>query len=170
MPAITIDTSNLKASIRRAQSKFRAPASVYGKSARHMRDYVRETISMQGRKRSYVPLSTWTKRRTGRRKALITLRQNIMARWDNSRGQVFFEQRDVGWHIDQHHTGYTSPAVLNKRMVVPKHGGGILAVFSNRKAAKTPAREVWPTQAEVNKEVTPIFNAWVSDIMRKSWR
>jgi len=171
MPKVVeIDDRNLRKSMRNMEAFLRRPATVYGRAARHMRDYVRQTITMQGRKRLYVPLSQWTRDRTGRRKALIHLRPFIKAKWDNIKGEVYFEQKSSGWHIDQHHTGYTSPAVLNKRMVVPRHGGGIFAVFSNRKASKTPAREVWPNQAELTKEMVPIFKTWVDDIARRQWR
>jgi len=172
MPSgIHIDSSRLRASLRRMEKDLKRPATVYGRASRHMRDYVRETITMQGRKRSYAPLSHWTRERDNRRKALITLRPFIKASHDARAGVVFFQQKSSAWHIDQHHTGFVSPAVTGKkRMVVPKAGGGVLAAFTKRKASKIPGREVWPTQAEVNKEVTGMFSTWVDGLARKNWR
>lgn len=169
-PFIEIDSSRLRASLSRMERSLKRPQVVYGRAARHMREYVRRTITLQGRKRNYIRLSHWTRGRTGRRKALITLRPYIKSRYDSTSGQVYFQQRDASWHIDQHHTGFTSPAVVNKRMVIPKAGGGILAAFMNRKASKIPAREVWPTKAEVTKEVTRMFATWVDGVARKTWR
>lgn len=174
MPSgIHIDTSRLKASLRRMERDLKRPATVYGRAARHMRDYVRETITMQGRKRKYTPLSHWTRARTGRRKALITMRPFIKASWDAKAGVVYFDQTDKAWHLDQHHTGFISPPVDlggRKRMVVPKASGGVLAAFTKRKASKIPGREIWPTQKEVNAEVTGMFATWVDGLARKNWR
>lgn len=169
-PFVEIDLTDLRASMGRMERNLKNHTVFYGRASRHMRDYVRNTITMQGRTKNYATLSQWTRRKTGRRKALITLRRNIRARHDRVAGEVFFQQRDSSWHIDQHHTGFTSPAVVNKRMVVPNQAGGILAVFSNRKASKIPARQVWPSFAETRKEVTRIYSIWLDSIARKSWR
>lgn len=168
--AIEIDDRRLRASMRKVLRELKRKSPVYGKAAKHMRDYVRATITMQGRKRKYAPLGKWQSAKTGRRKALITLRPNIKSRYDNTKGEVYYNQTQSGWHIDMHHTGFTSPAVVGKRMVVPSRGGGVLAAFHNRKASKIPAREVWPTQAEVNKEVGIIFKDWVEKNVRTNWR
>ncbi len=169
-PFVEIDSRNLRASLRRMEQSLRRPQVVYGRASRHMRDYVRRTITLQGRKRTYVRLSHWTRGRTNRRKALITLRPFIKARHSSAAGEVYFLQRDNNWHIDQHHTGFTSPAVVNKRMVIPRAGGGILAAFMSRKASKIPAREVWPNATEVRREVTRMFATWVDGVARKTWR
>lgn len=169
-PFVEIDSRRLRASLRRMERQLKRPQVVYGRASRHMRDYVRRTITLQGRKRNYIPLSQWTRARTGRVKALITLRSNIRSRFSSAAGEVYFQQRSPHWHIDQHHTGFISPAVINKRMIVPKSGGGILAVFTKRKASKIPAREVWPTKSEVTREVTRMFATWVQGVARKSWR
>lgn len=168
-PFVEIDDRNLKASLRRMERELKNPGKVYGQAARHMRDYVRQTITMQGRKRPYAPLSKWTKAKTGRRKALIPLRKYIKARWDGTSGQVYFQQRSSAWHIDMHHTGFTSPAVIGRKMVVPGKGGNIFAVFMSRKASVIPAREVWPEQEEVEKEVNKMFSTWVDDVARRTW-
>lgn len=167
---VTIDTRHLRASVGRMVGELRRPATAYGKAARHMRDYVRQTITLQGRKRPYKSLSHWTKARTGRRKALITLRKEIKAGWSNTQGIVYFNRVSPEWHIDMHHTGFTSPPVMHKRMVVPMAAGGVYAAFFHRKASKVPAREVWPTKKEVIQEVTPLFHQWVEGLARKSWR
>ena len=167
---VQIDSRKLRSSLKRLETDLKRPASMYGQASRHMRDYVRGTIKAQGRKRSYAPLSRWTKGRTGRRKALITLVNRFKAKWDNRRGEVYFDPVSTAWNITQHHQGFTSPAVDGKRMVVPKAGGGRLAVFTRRKASKVPAREIWPTAAELIREVQPIVAKWVEKSARKNWR
>lgn len=166
---VFIRDRNLRRAMRAMEAGLRNPAPVYGRAARHMRDYVRHTITLQGRRKSYTALSAWTRAKTGRRKALITLRPRIKARWDKSKGEVYFAPASSSWHIDQHHTGFTSPAVTNKRMVVPLKAGGV-RVFWSRKASKIPAREVWPTRREVEREVTPFFASWVDKLARSRWR
>lgn len=169
-PFVEIDAGDLRDSMRRMEAELRRPAPVYGKAARLVRDYVRQTITLQGRKTKYFQLSKWTKARTNRRKALITLRPLIKAAWDSIGGYVYFQQTDKKWHVDDHHTGFTSKAVTGKRMVVPRKGGGIVAVFMNRKEVKVPSREVWPTQGEVDATVTPVFTQWTEANARRNWR
>lgn len=168
--AIEIDSRSLRASLRRMERELKRPSKLYANLGRYWRDYVRQTIAQGGRKRPYAPLSKWTRRRTGRRKPLITLRKQIRARWDGSAAEIYFAQVSSAWHIDQHHTGYTSPAVVNKRMVIRSKSGGVVAAFFSRKAAVTPAREVWPTKSEVTAGTVPVFKKFVDTAARKNWR
>lgn len=167
---VFVDDRALRGSLRRMRKEIGNLRPVYRRASAHMRDYVRRTITMQGRKKPYKQISWWTKQRTGRRKALITLRPRIKNAWNSTEGVVYFDPISSAWHIDQHHTGYISKAVSSKRMVVPNNGGGIVAAFSKRKASKIPAREIWPTKAEVARELRPIIQNWIFKGARKAWR
>jgi len=166
---IHIQDRNLRRAMRAMEAGLRNPAPVYGRAARHMRDYVRNTITLQGRANPYPRLSQWTRDRTGRRKALITLRPRIKARWDRTQGEVYFDPISAQWNITQHHTGFTSPAVVNKRMAVPLKSGGV-RIFWSRKPSKIPARKVWPSRQELEREVVPFFSSWVDRMARSRWR
>ena len=167
---VQVDDRALRGSLRRLKAHLGKLRPVYAQASRHMRDYVRKTITLQGRLKPYQQLSWWTRSKTGRRKALITLRPRIKAAWNNTEGVVYFDPVSTAWHIDQHHTGYISKAISGKRMVVPKSGGGVLAVFTSRKESKVPAREIWPSQRAAAREIQPILKKWLDTGARKSWR
>lgn len=138
-----------------------------------LRDYVRQTITMQGRKRPYAPLAQMTKMRTGRRKALVGLRTQIKYRSDANSAEVYFEQRDPQWHIDMHHRGFRSgPVQLQGKdvMAVPQHGSDDPLYFKRRKEARIPAREVWPVQKEVRDIVSRMVTNWINSGIKSSWR
>ncbi len=167
---VTIDDRALKGSLRRLRRYVGNTTPVYRKAALHMRNYVRQTITLQGRKSPYKQLSWWTKQKTGRRKALITLRPRIKAAWGRQIGAVFFDPVSAAWHIDQHHTGYISKEVTGKRMAIPRKGGGLVALLMNRKQSVIPRREIWPGKGEAAKEIQPIVQAWLTRGARKTWR
>lgn len=177
MPEIIVHSEKLDKAILDFGSALGRTTVPNGRAARTLRDYVRQTITMQGRKRPYAPLSKWTKARTNRRKALITLRPRIKASWDDSKGVVYFDAPSSDWHIDMHHRGYRIPAISGKLMVVPaakffgnRPAGGTFAAFKSRKASKVPAREIWPNKAEVKKVIEPIYKDWVQNQAEKNWR
>jgi phage gpG-like protein len=134
-----------------------------------MREYVRETVRMGGRKRKHAPLSWWTTQRTGRRKPLSGLDRLFSYSSDSNSTHVFFRPETDGWSIGMHHTGYKIAPVSGRKMFVPfARGGGI--GFTNRKASRVPAREIWPTQKEVRDMVSSMVSRWINDGARRSWR
>lgn len=121
---------------------------------RSLRDAVRLRFTTQGHG-TWAPLSSWTKARTGRRKALLPLRERIEFRVLGSTGaEVFFNPPAPGASIEGHHRGFVSPPVENKKMSVSLRAPQILGrsgsyiAFTNRRASLIPVRRVWLTQAE----------------------
>lgn len=170
MPVI-IDTRRLDASIRKMNGMLRGGLGpAYSEIGRTMRNYVRATITSQGRKRPYAPLSWWTKQRTGRRKALITLKKRIKHKSSSKSAKVFFNAGGLNFTITQHHKGFTSPAVSNKLMVIPNPSGTVFKAFKSRKASKIPAREVWPTDRETKRIASRIFKNFFDGKARVLWR
>jgi hypothetical protein len=100
------------------------------------------------------------------------LKPRIKARWSQLEAEVYFDAKSSAWNITMHHRGYRSAAVKSvpKGMAVPKASGGLFAFFQTRKAAVTPAREVWPTKSEINKEAIPIVHEHIKIIMARDWR
>ena len=101
---------------------------------------------------------------------MLWARPLIRSKGDSKSGIVYEAPTGGNYTVSQFHEGFTSPAVQNKRMVVPAKGGGILAVFSNRKKSVTPAREIWPSGGVVLKQTRPLFNKWVKKGLRTKWR
>ncbi len=167
---VVLNTRSLDKSIRGMIGYLRRRGVFHRKAALHMRNYTRRTITMQGRRRPYKPLSRWQRAKTGRRKALLWAKPLIRSRGDQSAGVVFEAPTGGPYNIDQFHRGFTSKAVRNKRMVVPAKGGGILAAFSSRKKSKIPAREVWPTRREAKKELQPLLRRWIVQGTKAKWR
>lgn len=163
MPVI-VDDWQLRRTIRILKAGIRDQRSLYASASRQMRDYIRQTITMQGRGGSWTGLSRWTRRRTGRQKALITLRVQVKARWGNDFGEVIFVNPSSGWDMLQHDRGFTSPAVQRKLMVIPSRDSGILAAFKSRKASKVPARQFIPKGREAQVQIEQSINSWLRNI------
>jgi len=166
MAAILYDDKAVRRLVRKFKEEISNPRQVYADLARTARDYVRETITLQGRNTPWPGLSQWTKSRTGRRKALIAIRPLIKAKWSNSSAEVYFDAPSTEWNLDQHNTGFSVRGVQHKRMVVPSKSGGILAVFTKRKPVKVPRRRVYPTQREMESMVSVTLKEWAERLDR----
>jgi len=162
---VTIDARKLNRSMNRVLSHLRNPQVFYREAAIHMREYVRGTIRIQGRKRKYASLAPMTRQKTGRRKALITLTSRIKSGATRDKGIVYFDPISSRWHIDDHHKGFTTGPVAGKKMSFSTRSGKI--AFTARKTIRVPAREVWPTKAEVELELRPIAKKWVDRGIKK---
>lgn len=129
-------------------------------------EYTKETITTQGRG-SWAPLARTTRLVTGRRKALLPIRDQIRFRSNVSLGTatVYFSGRPSNWSIEQHESGFTSPAVKGKMM---KAKG--LGKFSSRKESVVPPRKIFPTQEEATRISVPITERWVQKIIRQNWK
>lgn len=173
-PTLFIDTRKLRAALDVIDSEFgpRGARSLMSRVARHFRDRVRSRITSQGNG-SWAPLSNWTRARTGRRKALITLRNRIKAKWDSESAQVYFDSPSSEWDISDHHQGFTSPAVKGKRMAwrltnpAAIRWRGSKVSITSRKASRIPARDVWSSDAKVKREVNTILDDFATQVEAK---
>lgn len=170
--SVTYDSRNFERAVKRLTGELSRLRRPYGQSSRVARDYVRQTITRQGRNRPYAKLSSWTKFKTNRHKALLSLRPRIKARWDHRSAEVYFDTGGVNYTATQHHRGYTTPGqkAKGKKVFVVTSRSGQKRFFRSFKKAKTPAREIWPTQRELRKVVNPVFSKWVKNSARKTWR
>lgn len=165
MLRITAATGNARKKIRSMMQQFRPSRKrrLMRVIGRKLRDEVRNRFTTQGNG-TWRPLSAWTQATTGRKKALITLRDRIQMRLiSEDEVQVIFDAPTDEWSIDMHHRGFTSPKVDGKRMAFqlarPSAVGrkSNMMVLNRRRASVIPARRVWltptETRAVVNREI-----------------
>jgi hypothetical protein len=137
----------------------------------HMVEYIGDTIRKGGRNRPYAPLAPMTVARHGRTKPLITLADNFRYRAHRLSCEIYFvAPAGKTFDIDWHHRGYRIPARSGNPYMVAMGTSGGLVFFTHARAAKVPAREIWPSHAEGQKEVSRFAQAWIKDAARRSWR
>lgn len=164
MLSITIDDEQVARSLNRYRRNISESASLMRRLSFSLRDYVRETIHMGGRKRPYAPLAPLTRLQTGRIKPLISLTPSIKSRYTPNTVEVYFENEDAtsqGWNIEQHHKGYVIPARKTLMMITPRRGIAKPIFFRSAKRTRVPAREVIPTQREVNSVISAAVREWI---------
>ena len=163
MLTIDIDDENVARSLRRYRENLNESASLMRRLSFNLRDYVRDTIKMQGRKRPYEPLAEMTRLRTGRRNALTTLQSAIKSTYTPTTLSVFFENPKPGqtWTIEQHHKGFYVPPQIGRQGFYAARSGRPVYFMTSR-GHKIPAREVIPTKAEVDKVVSAAVTDWVN--------
>jgi hypothetical protein len=166
---VHIETGEIGGAIRRLRRHIGDSGRITQTIGLTLREYVRETITRGGRRRTYAPLSWWTRQRTGRTRPLLPLRPGIKYTADSTTVTVFYDGDRVNpWDTWMHHGGYTIPA-RSGRMYVPfRRGGG--AFFTRARAAAVPAREIWPTQREVRDEVRAMVTRWINEGVTAAWR
>jgi phage gpG-like protein len=140
---------------------------------RKFRDHARRNITTQGGGK-WKPLSKWTRARTGRRKALVTLRPRIKFRATADQAVLFFERRDPHWTLSDHHRGFRSPPVRGKLMKVPLRNPGLLGLrgkdhieFTSRKESVIPARPIWPVGRQAKRIIKMELKRYRSKVERR---
>jgi hypothetical protein len=162
MLSITIDDAQVQASLRRYRENLEESASLMRRLSFNLRDYVRDTIKMQGRKRPYEPLAPMTRLRTGRRNALTTLQSAIKSSYTATTVQVYFDNpKGESWTIEQHHKGFYVPPKVGRQGFYAARTGAPVFFMSSR-GHKVPAREVIPTKAEINSVISVAVTNWVA--------
>lgn len=164
MLSIRFDDEQVQRSLNRYRRNISESASLMRRLSFSLRDYVRETIRMGGRKRPYAPLSQMTRLRTGRIKPLISLVNSIKSDYTPTSVRVYFENEKAaaqGWTIEQHHKGFTIPARQKLMVVRPRRGIGKPIFFRTARRTRVPAREVIPTQREVNSVISAAVREWI---------
>ena len=165
--------NELRRRSRRWKDDFRPSSSrvrvLLNRVGRAVRDFSRNKITTQGDGK-WEPLSKWTRAKTGRRKALITLRKNID--YDVQRESVRIYDSDPRQLLAKHSAGYTNPPKEGPLAIGPlvkpgllKHSGPYLWVRGTREAV-VPRRNVWGTKLERNRVINPITVKWVRDTIK----
>ena len=159
--SISIDDAVVQKYLDRYKIQMTQSARMMQKATGDLRDYIRETMQMQGRKRPWVPLSRFTMMRTGRRKPLSTLVKQVKSRYTATSGEVYFDNpKNESWTLWEHHKGFSIPPSVGRQ--------GFYAArtkkpvfFMSRQGARVPAREIIPTTREVNQVVGAAVREWL---------
>ena len=180
MTQITIKTVGLdrvKRKLREYKQDFSAGSPEHARLmtalGRAGRDYGRKRITTQG-DGSWAPLSKWTRAKTGRRKALITERQNIKYRKTRLGVEIFHDSPSPNWSLATHARGFTRPAVRGK-VVIPLKVPSILGVNKpyivlpkGSPATVTPPRPVFENDDTVmRKVIRPQIRLWLQELRSK---
>lgn len=173
MISVTADTRDVKRKIRALMNGLRPSGRrrVLRKIGLSLRNEVRNRFTTQGNG-TWAPLSAWTRARTGRRKALIGLRDRVKVRVENDKAEVYFDNPSEEWSIEMHNRGFKSSAVDDKRMVVPLANGasigakGSRIVFTQRRMSVIPARRIWLTAAETRAVLNRELDQFAQELER----
>lgn len=139
---------------------------------RALRDDARNRITTQGEGK-WAKLSKWTRAKTGRRKALITERKNIVYERTSSSVRIVHKSPSPSWSLNDHAKGFTRPAV-RKRVRIPLRQPKLLGVTKpyiilprGSRATKTPKRNVWGTITQQRNAFIPEVRSWMRETMKK---
>lgn len=164
---ISINYDDVRLSIARLNASMRDRKSLMDRIADALQAYTQDTIKTQGRG-TWEPLAKSTRAATGRSKALTPLIPFIRGRSSTDTATVYFSKRPRGWSLEQHQTGYTSPAVKGPKMKV-KAKNGKPWHFSSRKESVVPARQVFPTPGKAQQIAMPLVYKWTEEVVKRSW-
>jgi hypothetical protein len=190
MAVTVVGLDNLRGALSELEVAFgdgaRGRRQLLTRLTRAFRDATRNNISRQsGNGVSWKRLSNWTVAKTGRRKALITLRDRIKTQVNKNAGIVYFEQDHPRWNLTMHHKGFTSRAVKGKRMSIPirfpainiagrtrnlvstNDALGSRLVITKRKASVIPPRPVWPEGKEAGQLVNKGLQDYLAFVRRQ---
>jgi phage gpG-like protein len=164
----------LKEVLEHVGSTARGRRKLMFRLGRGMRDATRRNITTQG-DGTWKPLSRWTRAKTGRNKALITLRNRVKMDYNADQARVYFEKSSPYWDLTTHHTGRRSAAVRGKAMNIPLpsntagriSGAGSRLLIFNRKVSILPARKVWASKAQIEKETEKHIAGWLDELRAK---
>jgi len=155
---ITTNARSVAQKLRQLERELNQQQGAFNKvvmrgTAKRLRDRVRRTLDTAGGG-TMAPLSELTQERTGRALPFVGLSRRIRFRQraGGKRFEVYFQQRDPGWGLTQHHTGYSVGATRGKLMAWRTATGG-LKVLRERRAFNVPARKIWPSDREVTIEL-----------------
>jgi len=138
------------------------------KAGMTIRDYVRETIQMQGRTKPYAPLAKSTRQTTGRRLVFTTIRPEIKHFANAHRFMVYHDRNTIGWDLTMHTKGIKVPSLRNVVMMIPNGmGRGKPKFFRFRYPYTVPAREIWPSRPEVIWQTNEVIRQWLADVKRE---
>jgi hypothetical protein len=144
---------------------------LFTRVGRALRDDARDRITTQGEGK-WPKLSKWTRAKTGRRKALITERKNIVYERTANSVRIFHRSPSPNWNLNMHAAGFTRPAV-RKKVRIPLKQPKLLGVTKpyiilprGSRATKTPARNVWGTITQQRNVFIPEVRKWMRETMK----
>lgn len=137
-----------------------------------LRDDTKGRISSQN-KGTWAPLSKWG-RAKGKDVPLQGLSRTVKFRLiSKNQGEVYAElplgQDGKPWSLTQHHKGFENKPPSHALVVIPLRRPSELSLPSSRRtfswierrSGKTPARQIWPTKAQVEKVVNIEVARWL---------
>jgi hypothetical protein len=162
---IKYDDRAIQAALGHIELSLKNREKLMDKAGRTIRDYVRDTMKMQGRNRPYAPLAHSTRQTTGRRLVFTTIRPEIKHYSNNQRFFVYHDRQTTGWNLSMHVKGIRVPSVRNVVMMIPNGlGRGKPKFFRFRYPYTVPAREIWPSRPEVIWQVNEVIRQWIADV------
>lgn len=170
MTVVVIGLNELKRKTKRWKDDFRPSSArvrvLLRRVGRGVRDFSRNKITTQG-DGQWQPLSKWSKAKTGRRKALITLRKFIQFRLQKEAVEIY--DSDPRQLITKHSAGFKNPPQVGPLAIGPlkkpgflNHSGPYLWV-NKTKQADVPRRSVWGTQRERERVYNPMVRLWIEE-------
>jgi hypothetical protein len=177
---ITINDRRIVSVLDRLAGELQRPRALNAKVARHMRDYVKQTITLQGRGETYKPLSPLYKRQSGKFKALLGIRNRIFAEWDDNGAYVTY-RKELGdqFTIKQLEQGWSQKPfemplkirgargrAYRKTMVMAGARNAKPIYFTRRKGFSVPGRKVWPSYLEAQREIKKVALEHYQDFVR----
>jgi hypothetical protein len=137
---------------------------------RALRDDARRRITSQDGG-TYAPLSKWTRAQTGRRKALITERNNIKFRLQGGILQIGHEA-DGNWNIGMHESGFVednkSETITLKNPKALKDVRGTQFFLKSPKPSVVPARKVFANKFETESIAKRKADEWIKKIVARA--
>lgn len=168
--------SDLQASLEQYNRSFspnsRQRKVLFGRLGRKGRDRVRKNITEQ---RGFPPLSKWTRARTGRRKGLVTERQNITFIVKPLSVEIGYTPKSTEWNLTKHHKGFTVKGSSNKITIPLKRPRAIewskpTITLRGTGPSIVPARPVWGDINQIMRYVGPTTRDWARKIINKKGR
>jgi len=169
----------IAAALKEIQEQVTDRMELMDKAGRTIRDYARETVRMQGRRKPYPPMTRSSKQTSGRNKLFSGVPSDIIHVAHNDRFIVYFNRVTVGWSLEMHTKGINIPSSRGITMMIPnglgkarssqgQFLGGNLGpkFFRFRRAFKIPAREIWPSRPEVIHQINEVLRQWLADLKR----
>lgn len=120
--------------------------------------------------RPWKPLTPWTIQTSKSRKPLQGLERLIRYEANSYRATIYGAPTGGGWDIDQHHSGYYTPARYAHGKAMMVKVGRTKLFFRTAKEFVVEARPFWPTDGQVKEIATDAVADWVAQGARRIWR
>jgi hypothetical protein len=125
------------------------------------------------------PSSKWLIAK-GKPHPLAGLANLVKSRVVGNQGQVYAElppstETGAQWSLTQHHKGFENDKPKGNLVVIPVRVPSALGLsdgrksfgFIHRNAGQTPARQIWPTDTQLQKVAEPIASRWLNQLVKR---